>query len=168
MYPQKKTIFINGGSQGSLFINRTIKEWINLNTHTHALIQIIHQTGARDVAGWKEFYQQHDIPAIVFDYKDDMTAYYQAADVIVCRAGAGSLFEALFFEKPCLVIPLDIKSTSHQKYNAYAMKQAHPELFAVLTENEMKKDNTAFFSALNKRIYIAQVNYATHASVRPE
>ena len=150
----KKTVFINGGSQGSLFLNRMIKEWIELNPHIHALIQIIHQAGSADqVASLKQLYQLHEISAHVFDYSDAIKTYYNAADIIICRAGAGSLFEALHFEKICIVIPLEIKSTSHQKDNALAMMHKYPALFSVLTEAELNKNNTLFFSAINKRIH---------------
>jgi UDP-N-acetylglucosamine--N-acetylmuramyl-(pentapeptide) pyrophosphoryl-undecaprenol N-acetylglucosamine transferase len=149
----KKTIFVSGGSQGSLSINRLIKQWVELNAHTHSLIQIIHQTGTRDTQNWKEFYRIHEVPALIFDYRDDLAPCYQAADIIVCRAGAGSLFEALFFEKQSIVIPLEIKSTAHQKDNAYAIKELHPELFTVISEKEIMNDNTIFFSAINRNIH---------------
>jgi len=153
LQPNKKTILITGGSQGSRFINTCIKQWITLNPHMHTLVQIIHQTGKAESASWKEYYAQHEIPAIVFEYQHDMAPYYQVADLIICRAGAGSLFEALFFEKHCIVIPLEISSTAHQKDNAWAMKQQYPQLVTVITEREIIHNNTALFSALHKRIY---------------
>jgi UDP-N-acetylglucosamine--N-acetylmuramyl-(pentapeptide) pyrophosphoryl-undecaprenol N-acetylglucosamine transferase len=149
----KKTIFIAGGSQGSLFINTLIKNWLTLNPHVHSLVQIIHQTGAQDTTNWKTFYAEHEIPALVFDYKDSLAIEYMAADLIICRAGAGTLFEILFFNKPCLVIPLETRSTDHQKDNAAAMAAQHPELFSVLHESQIKKNNTVLFSAINKHLY---------------
>ena len=149
----KKTIFINGGSQGSLFINTCIKEWLNLNPHLHSLIQIIHQTGSLDSFDWKMHYHDLEIPAAVFTYKEDLAPCYAAADVIICRAGAGSLFEALFFNKPCVAIPLETSATSHQKDNARALCHQQPHLFTMLTEQEIKSDNMMLFRVLNKFIY---------------
>ena len=149
----KKTIFITGGSQGSLFINRLIKQWLSLNPHMHALIQIIHQTGSSDTTDWQSWYDSHEIPVLVFSYQDNLLPYYQAADIIVGRAGAGTLFEALFFKKTCLVIPLEIASTRHQKDNAYAMAQQYPALFSIITEQSINQDNSAFFKVINKYIY---------------
>ena len=149
----KKTIFIAGGSQGSVFVNTLIKSWLTLNPHVHSLVQIIHQTGAQDTTNWKAFYTEHEIPALVFDYKDSLAIEYAAADLIICRAGAGTLFEILFFNKPCLVIPLETRSTDHQKDNAAAMAAEHPELFSVLYEGQIKKNNTVLFSAINKHLY---------------
>lgn len=149
----KKTIFINGGSQGSLFVNNCIKEWLDLNPHLHSLIQIIHQTGSIDTFDWKSHYSDLEIPAVVFSYKEDFAPCYAAADVIICRAGAGSLFEALFFDKPCVAIPLETSATSHQKDNARALSHQQPHLFTMLTEQEIKSDNMIFFRVLNKFIY---------------
>jgi UDP-N-acetylglucosamine--N-acetylmuramyl-(pentapeptide) pyrophosphoryl-undecaprenol N-acetylglucosamine transferase len=153
LHPGKKTIFINGGSQGSVFVNTCIREWLDLNPHLHSLIQIIHQTGSIDTTNWKSIYQDADIPAVVFTYKEDLAPCYAAADVIISRAGAGSLFEALFFNKPCVAIPLETASTSHQKDNARALSHKYPLLFNMLTEHEIKSDNMILFRVLNKFIY---------------
>ncbi len=151
--PNKKTIFINGGSQGSLFINNCIKEWLDLNPHLHSLIQIIHQTGSSDSFDWKTHYYDLEIPAVVFSYKEDLSPCYAAADIIISRAGAGSLFESLFFNKACLAIPLETSATSHQKDNARSLSHQHPQLFTMLTEQEIKSDNMVLFRILSKYIY---------------
>lgn len=153
LHNNKKTIFINGGSQGSLFINERIKEWLDLNPHLHSLIQIIHQTGNIDSFDWKTHYHDLEIPAVVFSYREELALCYAAADVIISRSGAGSLFEALFFNKHCVAIPLETAATSHQKDNARALSHQYPELFTILTEQEIKSDNMILFRILNKFIY---------------
>lgn len=163
--PSKKTIFINGGSQGSLFINNCIKEWLDLNPHLYSLIQIIHQTGSADATNWHSLYTDLEIPAIVFAYKEDLAPCYAAADIIICRAGAGSLFETLFFGKPCLTIPLETSSTAHQKDNARALSKQYPELITMLTEQEIKHDNMMLFRVLNKYIYTQP---SAHALYKPD
>jgi UDP-N-acetylglucosamine--N-acetylmuramyl-(pentapeptide) pyrophosphoryl-undecaprenol N-acetylglucosamine transferase len=157
LMPNKKTIFINGGSQGSAFMNQCMKEWLELNPHLHSLIQIIHQTGNHSQQEWAHYYKQAEIPAITFAYHHDMAPFYAAADVIICRAGAGSLFEALFFKKPCITIPLETTSTSHQRDNARALAYKYPELITMLSQQEFKHDNMILFRLLNKYIY-AQPN----------
>jgi len=153
LMPNKKTIFINGGSQGSAFINQCMKEWLELNPHLHSLIQVIHQTGNHNQQEWANFYKQAEIPAITFAYHHEMAPFYAAADVIICRAGAGSLFEALFFKKPCITIPLETASTSHQRDNARALAHQYPELITMLCQQEFKHDNMILFRPLNKYIY---------------
>lgn len=129
--PHRFTIFIQGGSQGSTGINKLIGNIIEMHPHLALQLQIIHQTGGA-IEQWQQFYAQHHIPCHVFAYEHNVAPYYQQADLIICRAGAGSLFEVLYFHKPCITIPLITAATSHQYENAHAMTNAYPELFQVI------------------------------------
>jgi len=145
----RKTIMILGGSQGSAFINHIAKEWVNENPEYQKKIQIIHQTGLlHDKYELEEFYANYSIPALVFDYYDELEYCYQAADLIICRSGAGTLFEVNFFKKPCITIPLETTITSHQYYNAKAMESNSPSFFTVIQQKELK----ATRQLLNKAI----------------
>lgn len=139
----KKTICILGGSQGSEFLNGLIRTIPSFKDY-----QIIHQTGSADVIDCQNFYTSHAIQADVFAFKANLAPYYQAADFIICRAGAGTLFEVLFFEKKCLIIPLETSITDHQLDNAQAMHKAYPHLFSVIRQQEITKNPNMFFKAL--------------------
>lgn len=141
--PHKKTLFIMGGSQGSVQLNNEIKKYIETSSHTNNL-QIIHQTGSHDQTDWHSFYANNHVPALVFAYRDAIAPCYVAADLIISRAGAGMLFEILFFEKPSIIIPLEAKTTSHQLDNAYAMKEQYPTLFTVIRQNQLTHENALF------------------------
>ena len=122
----KKTVLILGGSQGSLFINNAIKQWITKKNTLGQTVQIIHQTGALDSTNWCQLYKHANITAIAADFFDNVQDCYHVADLVICRSGAGSLFETLFFEKPCITIPLETKSNTHQVHNALAMQKQFP------------------------------------------
>lgn len=143
----KKTLFIIGGSQGSQYLNDLMREWIEQFTHIYNQIQIIHQTGT-DTFDWHNFYKTNNIPAHVFSYNNNLAHYYNAADLIISRAGAGLLFEIMFFKKQCLIIPLETKTTNHQRDNAYAMAQEYPALVTVM--QQIEKEN--IFAYLNQYI----------------
>lgn len=144
----KKTLLILGGSQGSLFINNLMKT-VCLNETLKNKIQLIHQTGSNDTFNWKTFYTEHAIPAHVFTFSENMQLYYSAADIIICRAGAGTLFEATFFQKPCIVIPLETKTTSHQCDNAYAMAEEHPDLVKVIRQKQLHQNPELILELVN-------------------
>jgi UDP-N-acetylglucosamine--N-acetylmuramyl-(pentapeptide) pyrophosphoryl-undecaprenol N-acetylglucosamine transferase len=146
----KKTLFILGGSQGSLFINSAIKDWLEKNTMQHNALQIIHQTGMNDKIDWQALYKKMKIPAHVFNYTHQLADYYNAADLVLCRAGAGTLFEVVFFNKPCITIPLATKSTDHQVLNAQSMVQEHPLIISMITQNELEKHPQMLMQAINK------------------
>lgn len=132
----KKTIFVLGGSQGSIFLNTLL--CTTLQYLDRSLIQIIHQAGHNEIEKLKLFYQQMHIRAHVFAYDQNLIPYYQAADIVICRSGAGTLFETAFFKKSCITIPLEIRGNSHQVDNAYAIKDMHPDLFTVLEQKELQ------------------------------
>lgn len=156
------TLLIAGGSQGSLWINNSIKQWVE-QTNPHS-IQIIHQTGAQDLFDWQTFYLQKGIVAKVFAFANNIEQYYQAADVIVARAGAGTLFEIAHFNKTCIIIPLETKTTDHQVDNAKAFVKDYPHIATLLLQQRIEKNNLILFNALNHLLLHAAGLYEKNSS----
>lgn len=132
---KKKTILVLGGSQGSVFLNTLLCTTLQYLDPSN--IQVIHQAGQNEIEHLKLFYDQMHIVAHVFTYEQNLMPYYQATDIVICRSGAGTLFETAFFKKSCITIPLEIPGNSHQRDNAYAMQNMHPDLFTVLEQKEL-------------------------------
>ncbi len=148
----RKTIFVLGGSQGSALLNTLIRGFIEQHAPHASQLQIIHQTGAFEEANWNLWYEQHDIPALTFSYDERIAQYYALADLIICRAGAGTLFEIAFFGKPCLVIPLVAHTTAHQVQNAYAMAEQYPKVFTVFDQAAVAEDSDTFYQTVCSRL----------------
>lgn len=148
--PERKTILILGGSQGSLFINQLIPKFI-LKSQTHDL-QIIHQTGSHAIQDLVTFYQAQNISALVFDYQANLMPYYRAADLIICRAGAGTLAEIIPLKTACMTIPLETGYTSHQVQNALAVAQEHSQI-KVLKQAEIINNFELFRIALDSILF---------------
>jgi len=146
------TLLILGGSQGSLWINMIIKQWVIQTMPSN--VQIIHQTGASDSTDWQAFYQQHSIKAHVFSFTSTIEMYYQSADLIFARAGAGTLFEIAHFNKRCIIVPLEATTTSHQVDNALAFAQDYPQLCTVVLQKEIEKNNLILFGHLTNQLHI--------------
>lgn len=142
----KKTIVVLGGSQGSLFLNNCIKQFVTNSSFPLNTLQIIHQTGSLDTTDWPKFYESHNITAHVFSYHPNLSHIYASADLIICRAGAGTLFEIKFFNKRCIIIPLKTSTTSHQVNNAQAMVDEYPQFFYTIAQDEIEKDPTVLFT----------------------
>jgi UDP-N-acetylglucosamine--N-acetylmuramyl-(pentapeptide) pyrophosphoryl-undecaprenol N-acetylglucosamine transferase len=51
---------------------------------------------------------------------EEMAAAYQAADFVICRAGAGTVFELAAVGKPALLVPFPYAANDHQRLNAEA------------------------------------------------
>lgn len=140
----KKTIFVLGGSKGSQALNKFMFSWIHNNTDLHSDIQLIHQLGEHHLTHGTELYKSYNIPHIIFDYRNDLALLYQSADLIICRAGAGTLAEVSFFNKSALIIPLETKQTQHQLYNAQEMVHLSKGAMKLIRQHEVEKNIDKF------------------------
>ncbi len=109
-----KTVLVLGGSQGALFINELIIR--NLEFLKGKNVQFLHLAGrGKDVLAGE--YGKHGVPARVYDFYYDMAKLYSVADLVICRAGAGTLAEISGWNLPAIVVPYPYAG-GHQKYNA--------------------------------------------------
>lgn len=122
---KKPVIFILGGSLGSQRINDFI---INNLGNIIPVAQIIHQVGINNFDSVKALIKPifgDDVQAqksgyVFFPFLDEnLRVAYSAADLVVSRAGAGTIFEAASFGKPLVLIPLPEAANDHQRANAY-------------------------------------------------
>lgn len=149
----RKTIMILGGSQGSFFINQTIAKQVSQDPELQRNIQIIHQTGASDATDYAAIYRSLGIPAQVFPFSSDLAPYYTAADLVIARAGAGTIFETLFFKARCILIPLETRATDHQVDNARAIAQEYPELFTTIKQDEIEKNSDKLVAVIKHYLH---------------
>lgn len=149
---KKITVLILGGSQGSLFLNRCIKTMLLENPVISAGLHIIHQTGADNYEAMQQWYKEHGVDAHVFSFVHTMAPYYCAADLIICRAGAGTLFETLFFKKPFICIPLEASTTTHQLDNAEAMAKLYQDRCIVIREQELRTSVSKLYESLTSLV----------------
>jgi len=115
--PGKFTVFAMGGSGGAHAINMAMKEASALLREAKSL-QILHQTGEKDVADVSAAYRDAAVKAVVLPYIHDMAAAYAAADLVVSRSGATTVAELAVCGKKALLIPFPYAADNHQEYNA--------------------------------------------------
>ncbi len=124
----KKILFIMGGSTGSKIINDTIRNNIN---DLLKQFNIIHVCGKNNLD-----YNYSNLQGYAqFEYvNEELPDLMAAADYIISRAGANSIFEFLSLKKPTLLIPLSKKvSRGDQILNA---KSFEKEGYALVLEEE--------------------------------
>ena len=157
-----KNILIIGGSQGSLFINNAIKQWLDTEPAKHHFF-IMHQTGSIDTTHWQQWYAQRGISATVFSFTDTLHTYYTQADLVICRSGAGSLFEAAYYHIPCITIPLESAHNTHQIHNAFTVAQNNPTLFHVITQSTITNNPTILATYIHTLLPICSHPSIQHA-----
>ena len=135
--PHKKTLCFLGGSQGSHFINEFAQKLVK-QYKPHEL-QIIHQAGKAEEAVLTHWYHQQGYTAYVVYYYHTIELLYSASDFVVCRAGAGTLWELEYMQIKTCVVPLEINSTDHQLHNAQALCAEKPEQFLLVRQREAEQ-----------------------------
>jgi UDP-N-acetylglucosamine--N-acetylmuramyl-(pentapeptide) pyrophosphoryl-undecaprenol N-acetylglucosamine transferase len=122
--PHAFTVLVVGGSQGAHRLNRAVLEALPDLARDAAGLQFVHATGARDLADVRRGYDERGVRARAEAFIGDIALAYQAADFVVCRAGAGTVFELAAVGKPALLVPFPYAANDHQRLNAEAMVQA--------------------------------------------
>lgn len=139
--PNKKTILIIGGSLGARRINQLIAK--ELGFFGQKDIQLLWQCGKLYYDEYKKF-DSGNIAVKAFLNKMDYA--YAAADIIISRAGAGSVSELCLVGKPVIFIPSPNVTEDHQTKNANAL--VNKEAALLLKENELDEKFEETFSEL--------------------
>ncbi len=112
----KTTLLVLGGSLGARRVNQLIESELNFIKEKD--IQVIWQCGKL----YYESYKKHNSDKIkVKAFLNRMDLAYVAADIIVSRAGAGSVSELCIVGKPVVFIPSPNVAEDHQTKNALAL-----------------------------------------------
>jgi len=127
------TLFIFGGSQGAHRLNQAMEESL---PHFRGLgkMRIIHQTGDLDYDTVRGFYEREGVAAEVHRFIHDVDQAYGAADLILCRAGATTLFELMAMGKAAILVPYPYAANDHQTLNARALVDAGAALLVADAE----------------------------------
>ena len=119
------TIAVLGGSTGARYVNDNIIDALpNLLQH----YQVVHQTGKKNIktikhetksflSGFKNLHTYHPLAYLDAYY---MRVLYSVADVIITRAGSGTLYEIAEWGIPSIIIPIREEVSHDQRKNAYA------------------------------------------------
>lgn len=109
------TLLVMGGSQGSHRINLALLNI--LSTTSFCGLQVIHICGDRDYDMLKNAYQGLDLKVRVFSFLEEIAFAYSAADLVLCRGGATTIAELLYFQLPAIIVPYPF-AYRHQLSNA--------------------------------------------------
>ena len=119
--PTKKTILVVGGSLGAGTINQSMLG--GLDKLIADGIQVIWQCGKNYIFDLKIELKHKTDPSEIYLYEfiDRMDLAYKIADLVISRAGAGSISELSLLGKPTILIPSPNVAEDHQTKNAQAL-----------------------------------------------
>ena len=141
--PLKKTILATGGSLGAGTLNKSIEK--HLPEILAEDVQVIWQTGKFYYKGIIERLGENYHPNVrILEFLNKMDLAYAAADVIISRAGAGTIAELCLIKKPVILVPSPNVAEDHQTKNALALvKQG-----AAILINDRSAEDTLVAEAL--------------------
>lgn len=158
------TILVLGGSQGAQAINETLIEALPQLVEKY---QILHQTG-------KELYDiTRGTSALILEGNPLKERYHAfpflnvvamrmsagAADLVISRAGSGSIFEIAAWGKPSILIPIPTLVSHDQEKNAFAYARTGSAIVieqANLTPNLLVSEIDRLISAPDEMMHMAQ------------
>ena len=120
---EKFTLLVFGGSAGAHRINLGVVEALKKLRDLAPDLRVIHQTGEADLATIRYAYRLLPIEAEVLPFIERMDEAYARADLVLCRAGAGTLAELTAFGKAAILVPYPYAAYDHQRWNAQALRE---------------------------------------------
>lgn len=119
--PNKKTVLVIGGSLGARTLNNSMM--LGLSAFQNADVQLIWQTGKYYYKNIIERYgnQPKNNGIRIYEFLNHMDLAYAVSDVIISRAGAGTIAELCLVNKPVILVPSPNVAEDHQTKNANAL-----------------------------------------------
>ena len=171
--PDRKHIFIVGGSLGSGTLNNAMKKWISEGCPSGEGLEIIWQCGkyykpsvdafmkeaqGKGLGGECLKYIHHS------DFIKRMDLAYAAADIVISRSGASSISELCTAHKASIFVPSPNVTEDHQTHNAMALVRKDAGMIVKDSEAEEKLMKTACGLIENpERIALMEKNIAALA-----
>lgn len=136
--PDRLTVLAIGGSRGARQINLAALAMYEL-VRQRGDIQVLIISGQSQFAQTQAALDSLRLPGdkvayTVAPYMDDVVWAYAAADVVVSRAGSGSIAELTLCGKPSVLVPYPYATDDHQRANAAGVTAAGA---AVVLDNDV-------------------------------
>jgi len=146
--PDVPVLLILGGSLGARTINQSIVKQYDLLAN--ASVQIIWQTGSYYYEQIMEFAGSKSSDNIhIHAFISRMDLAYSVADLVISRAGAGTISELCIVAKPAILVPSPNVAEDHQTKNAMALVKKDAALW-IPDSDAMEKLADLALDTINK------------------
>lgn len=130
----KKLVTVVAGSLGSGSLNQKMQDY--LKDIKNENYEVCYITGK----GHYEEFTKEKYPdnVKVYPYIDELPGLLKISDLVISRAGAGSLSEILALEIPSIIIPSPNVANNHQYFNAKDLEKK--ECIKLIEEKDVSKE----------------------------
>jgi UDP-N-acetylglucosamine--N-acetylmuramyl-(pentapeptide) pyrophosphoryl-undecaprenol N-acetylglucosamine transferase len=159
---QVPVIVVAGGSQGAVSVNKLVRQcapaWFEAGAW------VVHQTGENDPeAGILQHSQYFAQP-----FYQNMAALFQRANLVISRAGAGTLTELAVSGTPSILIPYPFAAEDHQTFNAAEFANVGAAIICRQGELTPEMLQSKVLSLLNEPAHLAQMADASQSLAVPD
>jgi len=119
---KKLRLLVIGGSLGAVKLNEIIPLALT-EINSDERPEVIHQTGLKNIESAKTSYRDAGVEAKIEAFIDDMPAVYEWADLVICRAGAMTVFELAAAGIASILVPYPHAVDDHQTFNALYLEK---------------------------------------------
>ena len=134
-------IFVCGGSQGAVNLNYKIKNLLlRINKDFSEKIEISMQCPNSQINEFKEIFKQSQVRFELKDFYENILDKLYQTDILVARAGAGTIHDVIIAQIPTIFIPLPNSSNNHQFQNARYLRSKKAAL--IIEENDLDNNHS--------------------------
>jgi UDP-N-acetylglucosamine--N-acetylmuramyl-(pentapeptide) pyrophosphoryl-undecaprenol N-acetylglucosamine transferase len=162
--PDRPLVFVTGGSQGALPINRAVASALDAGTFPRG-VSLLWQTGAASLERFAGYRREGQVRLVSF--LDPVADAYAAADLVIGRAG-GSLAGLAAWALPAIVVPLPSSAAGHQLANARALVRAGAAVLLEQATLSGETLGTTVQSLLSDPARMADLSSRIRARARPD
>ena len=126
----KKLVLVTSGSLGSSSLNAKLIDFLKKSAKED--YEVLFITGERN---YDLFTKENKFSSNVkvLPYLDNLAALFKSCDLVISRAGAGTISELITSKTPSILVPSPYVANNHQYYNAKDLSESN---LAIMMEEE--------------------------------
>jgi len=135
------SIFICGGSQGAVSLNKKIIELFNkFSKKILDRIQVSIQCPESQKKEVKFFFDKLSIQYELRHFFDNFVEKLNETEILIARAGAGTVNDVIYTQTPTIFVPLPSSANNHQFYNANYLREKNAAL--LIEQKDLKSEKS--------------------------
>lgn len=160
-------LLVFGGSQGASRLNTVVPQALSLLPQGERP-QVWHQSGGRRKEEAETAYRDAGVDVRLSPFIDDMASAYQWADLVICRAGALTIFELAAAGLASILVPFPFAVDDHQSLNAGYLVEARAAVMIPETELSPARLADELKSLLSDRVRLIDMARRARSLATPD
>lgn len=159
-------LLVIGGSLGAVRLNELVPEAL-AKIDMAVRPEVWHQTGLKNHEAAQALYKKFNVNAKAEAFVDDMAAAYAWADIVICRAGAMTVFELAAAGVGSILVPYPYAVDDHQTVNADYLVKVDAAIIRQQKDIDSEWLSEIILELTQKRDYLLQMAKSARTQAKP-